>query len=235
MAVNNAANVGAVKGQVGAYILSAVAGTTLPTDAGTPLSSVYGNLGYASEDGLKNEVEEDEEKKKDWNAQTIATIQSESNESFTFKLMETKEEVLKEVFGYANVTTTGGVLKVASNANERPARIFVFETELPNNRMQRIVVPNGKAKLESEIEYKGSDATGYELKVTCLPDASDNRAYRYIEAFEKYATQGEFPQTGQTGVVYIATSTGKRYRWSNNAYTEIQAPQNEVTTKKSKK
>lgn len=224
MTVNTADNVGAVKGQVGAYILSAVAGTALPTDAATPLRTAYGNLGYASDDGLKNEVEEDEEKKKDWNGETIATIKSETNETFTFKLMETKEDVLKEVFGDSNVSTSGGVIKVISNATERPTRVYVFETELPNNRIMRIIVPKGKAKLESEIEYKGSDAVGYELKITCLPDSSNNRAYRYIEKFEKYAARSEFPTTGQTEVVYIDMSNGKRYKWSGTTYTEIVAP-----------
>ena len=234
---NNSSNVGAVKGLASGYICCAPISATVPTDAGTPLPAAFVNLGYASEDGVTNEIETDTEDTKDWNGTTLATIQTSRSETFVFKLLETKTDVLKEVFGDDNVTVdaTTGVITVKSNSNEKPYKVYTIETELSDNRLQRVVIPRGKSVLESEIVYSAGEAVGYELKINCSPDANGDTAKRIIERFEKYATRTDFPATGETGKLYIDIATGKRYRWSNSAYEELTAPTTLKEIKKRKK
>jgi hypothetical protein len=43
----------------------------------------------------------------------------------------------------------------------------------------------------------------------------------YVDDVLEYSTQSAFPATGETGKIYVATSTGKAYRWSGSAYVEI--------------
>ena len=45
----------------------------------------------------------------------------------------------------------------------------------------------------------------------------------YVDDVLEYATTGDFPVTGETGKIYVATSTNLTYRWSGSAYVEISA------------
>lgn len=43
----------------------------------------------------------------------------------------------------------------------------------------------------------------------------------YVDDVVEYASLSEFPQTGESGKIYIAIDTGKTYRWSGSQYSEI--------------
>ena len=43
----------------------------------------------------------------------------------------------------------------------------------------------------------------------------------YVDDVLEYNTQGSFPATGSTGVIYVALDSNKIYRWSGSAYVEI--------------
>ena len=45
----------------------------------------------------------------------------------------------------------------------------------------------------------------------------------YVDDVLEYNGQSNFPATGETGKIYVDTSTNKTYRWSGSAYTEISA------------
>jgi hypothetical protein len=44
----------------------------------------------------------------------------------------------------------------------------------------RYVIPNGKCKMTGEKAYAKSSLSGYDIEVTCQPDASGVRVYRYL-------------------------------------------------------
>lgn len=46
----------------------------------------------------------------------------------------------------------------------------------------------------------------------------------YVDDVLEYANLAGFPGTGETGKIYVAIDTGKTYRWSGSAYTEISQP-----------
>lgn len=43
----------------------------------------------------------------------------------------------------------------------------------------------------------------------------------YVDDVLEYAATSNFPATGETGKIYVATSTNKIYRWSGSVYVEI--------------
>ena len=45
----------------------------------------------------------------------------------------------------------------------------------------------------------------------------------YVDDVLEYASSSNFPETGETGKIYIAKDTNKTYRWSGTAYVEISA------------
>ena len=45
----------------------------------------------------------------------------------------------------------------------------------------------------------------------------------YVDDVLEYTNKSTFPATGETGKIYVDTSTNKTYRWSGTAYTEISA------------
>lgn len=176
-----ASNVGVGKPQTTGSVWTAAPGSAIPTKGSDELDKAFKELGYANEDGLVNAFEEDTEDIKAWGGDIVATVSTESSETFAITMIETNEETAKEFFGTDNVSTSeDGELVIKSNANEKVAHPWVFETLLGADRKERIVVPNGKVSELGEIEYVDGSPVGYPMTIKALPDDDGNRAYRYI-------------------------------------------------------
>ena len=57
--------------------------------------------------------------------------------------------------------------------------------------------------------------SGYTIPTSSLPS--------YVDDVLEYSAKASFPTTGETGKIYVDTTTNKTYRWSGSAYVEISA------------
>lgn len=192
-------NVSVGKAMMTGAIYFAPIGTTVPTDALKPLDG-FTNLGYVSDDGLKNKVKADTESIQAWGGDTVLTVQTSREETFEFTFIESlNPDVLKQVYGEANVDAAA---TVRHNALQRGRFVYVFEILLTGNKVRRIVVPNAEITEVGEITYKDDEAIGYECTLSAFPDENSNTAYEYtakIQTPSQGTSGGTSSTSGTTG------------------------------------
>lgn len=177
------ANVTAAKPKIGGAIYVAPTGTALPTDTTTSLNAAFKALGYVSDDGLVNGNSAESEKTVAWGGDTVLTLETSREDTFQFTLLETlNEDVLKTIYGSANVTGTMATgLTVKANASARVAQSYVVEMVLENAVAARIVIPSAKITELGDITYKDDEAKAFEVTIEATPDASGNTHYEYYK------------------------------------------------------
>lgn len=179
MALGTVANVSVGKPNASGAVFVAPLTVAVPVDGKAPLAEGFKNLGYVSEDGLTNTVESDSEDIKAWGGDTVLSVQTSRKETFVFTFIESlNEDVLKQVFGEANVVS--GTVK--HNNVPRGRWGYVFEILLTGGKIKRIVVPQAEITNVGDTVYKDGEAIGYEVTLTAFPDKDGNTAYEYIVA-----------------------------------------------------
>ena len=176
-------NVTTAKPKVGGAVYSAPLETVLPTDATTALDVAFKPLGYISEDGMTNANSPESDNIKAWGGDTVAVVQTAKEDTFTYTLLEAlNPDVLKEVYGSANVTGTLETgISIKANSTPMEEHILVVEMIMKGGILKRIVIPIGKVSEVGEIVYKDDEASGYETTITALPDTAENTHYEYIK------------------------------------------------------
>ncbi|MDR3961429.1 MAG: hypothetical protein Q3X14_02665 [Eggerthellaceae bacterium] len=184
---NNQANVSAGKGVKGGYIFSAPVGTTLPTDIETELDPAFKCLGFISEDGYVETVEEDSNDIVDLNGDLMDSSNSNRVESAQFTLAEIKAETLKRQYGENNVTDEDGIITVHHNSDSHSVFAYVLELVLKNGRRWRKVIPQGQSSELDDLTVASSELCQRALTMKYLTDEAGNTCYDYIESTETEA------------------------------------------------
>lgn len=185
---NNQANVSAGKGVKGGYIFSAPVGTTLPTNIKTELDAAFMCLGFISEDGYVETVEEDSNDIVDLNGDLMDSSNSNRIESAQFTLAEIKTETLKRQYGENNVTDKDGIITVRHNSDAHSVFAYVLELVLKNGRRWRKVIPQGQSSELDDLTVASSELCQRALTMKYLTDEAGNTCYDYIESTETQAT-----------------------------------------------
>lgn len=178
---NTATNVTTGKPNIAGAVYVAPMTATVPTDATTTLGSDFVCLGYVSEDGLENNNEMDVSAIKAWGGIIVYRSLTELDDNFALTLLESENvDVLKAVYGDANVTENDGAITINVKADDPDEKIWVFELALRGNKKKRIVIPDGAITARETITYNDSDAVGYGITVSAYPDANGNTHKEYI-------------------------------------------------------
>lgn len=197
----DASNVGVGKGRAGGYGIVAPAGTD-PTkfeDMTKTLASLVstvdgaGATGYISSDGLTTTTDTDTEDLKDWAGDTIVSSLTSYTESVQCKFLESREHVLKAVYGDENVTVdaTKGVITVRHNQNFNGEHLYVFDSVVSSTKVKRTIIPRGVINERDDIESNSEDLMGYTPTIKCLPsDAYDGDTMREF-IYDKTVTPTE--------------------------------------------
>lgn len=146
----------------------APAGTALPTDATTTLNVAFDELGYITEEGVSQMIEESTTKIRAWqNGDTVREVQTAHDLMYGFTCLETNENVLAVYYGnYA-----AGVVEVNAAPGTRGCWVFQIAD---GDQDIRIVVPDGQVTDRGDISYVNGNAISYPMQITCYPDADYN-------------------------------------------------------------
>jgi hypothetical protein len=103
-------------------VYGAVTGTTLPTTTAASLAA-FTDLGYVSEDGVVQSLNEDTSEIKAWGGDTVRTVQTGHTlriSALTF--IETNPETLKAYYGSANFDDVTNRVEIKSPDRARGKR-----------------------------------------------------------------------------------------------------------------
>lgn len=180
---NNANYVSTGKPNVAGAVFTAPLGTELPTDATTPLSDDWINLGYVSEEGLSNANDLSISSIKEWGGLIVYNSIDEFTDTFSLALIESENvDVLKAVYGDENVTVAAdGTIHVKVTSKNPQEKAFIFDLALRNNLAKRIVIADGAVTAREEITYNASDPIAYGVTISAYPDSEGKTHDEYLE------------------------------------------------------
>ena len=149
----DAKNVSAAKPKIGGSVFVAPLGTKLPEDAKSELDTKFNSLGYCSDDGVSNNNSPETDTQKAWGGAVVLNLFSGKEDTFKLKLIES-----------LNVN----VLKT------------VYDMILKGKILKRLVIPCAGITEIGEIKYSDSDAIGYEITFSGVPDETETSHYDYM-------------------------------------------------------
>lgn len=174
MANPTTADVIAAKPALVGGVASAPLGTTLPTDATSPLGAEFTSHGYITEEGLVPATERETDEKKAWGGDTIKVFQTSYSRTYEFTFAQAKTvDVLKEVFGDDNVevipatTEHGNITKYSDKGEQARHKVWVF-TAFDGDTDLREVVEDGQITAIEEGPWVDSDIRYYKATMTCF-------------------------------------------------------------------
>lgn len=148
-------------------------GSTAPTDATSALDAAWLGLGYVGEDGVTEAYDETIEEIVAWqNAAVVRSNTTESKATLKLKLIETKKRTLELYHKGSTVVTNGAEYKIDVKTPTTDLRAFVLQV-VDGTKDLRIYVPTGEVTERGEIVYANGEPVGFEVTLTCYPNASN--------------------------------------------------------------
>lgn len=179
---NTKGNVTVGKPAIGGSVHRAPAGTTAPTDATSTLTG-FTDLGYISEDGVKNSYDRTNEEIKAWGGDTVLEVSTDFSDTWTMTFIEAlNPEVLKVVYGDENVSgSLAAGLSVQANDDVYAEAVWVIDMILSGNTLKRVVLPAAQVSEIGDIVYVDGGAVGYEVTLSAHKDSNGYNHYEYLK------------------------------------------------------
>ena len=150
-------------------------GTAAPTSSVSSLNAAFIGLGFVSEDGVTQALDDTVENIKAWqNATIVRAASTESIATFQATLIESKGKVAELYYkSPGGITATGaGAWKLDVKGAQSDQRAFVFDV-LDGSKHYRIYIATGEVTERGEIVYASADAIAYNVTITCYPDSNN--------------------------------------------------------------
>ena len=173
----DSANLGIGKGRPGGYAVVAEFGAPLEDflDMKKTLAEIVADtknkaasLGYVDEDGVTVSTSTDSDDKQEWGGGTVGSPITSYTETVQVGFLESRDSVLKTVYGDDNVSTDGGVTTVRHNQNFGRPHLFAFDSVVSDTKVKRTIVPQGTINERDDVTYNNSDLVGYKPTIKCL-------------------------------------------------------------------
>ena len=158
------------------------AGGAIPTDAVTAIDLSHGHepAGFVSEDGVTKTVDRTIEKIRDWNGDTIITVQSDHGVTLQLTFMEgANAVVLKRIFGEENVIIDGENITILDTAAELPHFSLNIEIKGSATRKIRLFAPDAQITETGDVTFVRSGVIQYQVTIECF-DVDDVKLYQFI-------------------------------------------------------
>ena len=160
-------------------ILVAPVGTAMPTTIAAVPNVAFKDLGYISEDGLSIAQSSTWETIKDWGGDQIRKFLSEFTGTMNFAMNETRTDVLKFVYGTANVAVTAatvstGTLHTVLLNSKEPDRASLVANILDGPRKVRITAALCQVTERKDLQFSRTAPVQHGVTVETYPDASGN-------------------------------------------------------------
>jgi len=157
----------------------------LPTDAITDRPAECIRLGGVSEDGYTYSSERTIEKRKDWNAQVVRSLQTSMDDMFEVTFIEfLNPELLAVLYGDENVTVipasaaNGTQIAVRHSVDQMEHGAFIIDT-FDGKVKRRRVVPDAQLDKMDPIVEKPGDWSVYKCTFSIFPDSQGYTSYVY--------------------------------------------------------
>jgi hypothetical protein len=158
----------------GGGILTAPAGTAIPTDIDGSVSAFTG-VGLIGEDGVTMTINRDTEDVFAWGGDKVRVIQTSHSVQLQIPFLETNEEVLAIVFGVDNVDTTGTTTTVHVKGSILPHFALVVDAE-DGDKLVRIAAADAQVIEQDDIVFVHSAPTIYTVTIELFEDDNGDKA-----------------------------------------------------------
>jgi hypothetical protein len=157
----------------------------LPTDAISARPAECIRLGGVSEDGYTYSSDRTIERRKDWNAQSVRSLQTSMEETFEITYIEfLNPELLAALYGDENVTvvpadaTNGTQLSVRHSVEMLEHGAYIIDT-FDGKVKRRRCIPDAQLESMEPIVEKPGDWSVYACKYAVYPDSQGFTSYVY--------------------------------------------------------
>lgn len=181
---NSTENVSVGGGVLGGYFFTAPVGTPLPETPWDDIDPAFENLGYISTDGIQITRERESDVISDMNGTPIANTRGARTQTWVMRFAEVMGRVMREVYGYDNVTDKDGVLRVCENNKEQRHRSYIAQLTLRDERAAYMVIPDGQCYVSGDQTINSTTLFDVEATITGFGDADDNTCIWLIESTE---------------------------------------------------
>lgn len=154
-------------------VYTAPTGTTAPTTPAAAFGAGWVDLGYVSEDGVTESYNEDTTDIKAWQGgTTVRTLTSSTTAQLHLTLIESSNAVLEVFHKGSTITTDTGNSTLEVGPPVEDKRAFALDV-IDGDTHVRILVANGEVTERGDVVYKNDEPIGYEITITCYPDADN--------------------------------------------------------------